>query len=605
MDSNQLEVYKKKMLHLLEVELAAQQEQAASSYQSFSELKKSGLGIYPIRIKQQSYGITEYPEITFIPPTGQSLEKLRQQSKAEFFSQDGEVIKANLFYVSEEEGKIQLWADDFPEWMSTQKVGIRVGADEKTIQLAKEAIEALNPTNPYTRILTNEAQLDSNNTNFSFQASDKLNASQNQAIQDILSDSRISILHGPPGTGKTTTLVEAIHQIVQQGEKVIAVAPSNMAVDHLANSLIERDINVLRIGNTSKISENLYQHTIEGRLSKGSVFQEIKKMRIQAQEFRRMASQYRRNFGKEEREQRQAIWKHYKTLQKDIQKTIDFYKEKWQDEAQVICGTPIGLAQEVKNQDFKILVIDEAGQCLQPLAWIVLQSHFEKVVLAGDPFQLPPTVISSEAQKQGLSTSILDKMMDSLPAQLLDTQYRMSEQIAGFSSQYFYQGKLKTPESRSGEEASILFYDTAGTGYEEEKGDDGSSLMNSGELELTSKIIQHLNLPKDEVAFISPYSGQVSKAIETALGVAKISTIDSFQGQEFPIILLSLVRSNTTNEIGFLKDYRRMNVAMTRAHKKLIIIGDSATIGQDEFYQQLLTHLEKLNAYHSAWEITY
>lgn len=602
--SFKLEDYQVNLKEGLRLELLDQQQQVTSSYASIKELKKNGFGIYPIRITNRSYGFAEYPELAFIPPNGQTIEKFRNQTKAELFSQDGDHLSARILYLNEDEGRIQLQSDDFPEWIERQKVGIRVGVDEKSIQFAMEAVDTLTSNHPFVRSLLKGEKI-KNDTNWTFTSSNRLNESQNTAVQTILGDAMVSILHGPPGTGKTTTLVEAVRQLTLQGEKVIAVAPSNMAVDHLAISLIERGIKVLRIGNPAKISTTLQPHTIEGKLTEGSVFQELKKMKIQAQEFRRMASQYKRNFGKEEREQRQAIWQHYKSLKKEIRQTISFYQQKWMDDAQVICGTPIGLAEVSKDNQFKTIVMDEAGQCLQPFAWVVLQPHFRKIVLAGDPFQLPPTVISFEAAKHGLETSILEISLLAHPAILLNTQYRMSGQMVGFSNDYFYQNQLITPEKRSVEKDSIFFYDTAGTGFEEEQGENGNSLSNPGEIELATKIIDHLGLSKETTAFISPYSGQISLAIAQEIEVIKTATIDSFQGQEIPNVILSLVRSNPQHEIGFLKDYRRMNVALTRAKQKLIIIGDSSTIGNDLFYKKMLDYLEQQDGYRTAWELLY
>lgn len=596
--------YTEKILKLLDLELNEQKKRIKQSYQSLAELKKSGYGICPVSVINRSFGFAEYPEVVFKIPLNQPIDRFRQQEMIELFSEEG-MIKGAILYLTPSEGKIRLFADDFPEWMDTSAIGIRVGVDEKSMQQAKDAVQQLDGKNPFAAYLFEDKPLKNNNTNWTLQSSPKLNESQNQAVRHILSDKPLSIVHGPPGTGKTTTLVEAIRQLVNQGEKVLAVAPGNMAVDHLSVSLIRAGVNVLRAGNPAKISEELLQHTLEGKLASGPVFQELKKLKIQAEEYRKMASQYKRNFGKDEREQRKLIWEQFRLLKKEIQQTIRFYKEKWQDEAQVICGTPVGLAEELSKSNARIVVIDEAGQCLQPFAWIAIQPQVEKLVLAGDHWQLPPTVISEEASRLGLSESVLELFLDKADAVLLDTQYRMREQIASFSSSYFYEGKLVTPPAQLDNGSHLLFFDTAGTGYEEQKEEEGSSLFNTGELELIPKIIEQLGLRPSETVFISPYSGQVAKAREYELPVSRISTIDSFQGQEHHTVILSLVRSNERQEIGFLKDYRRMNVAMTRAQEQLIIIGDSATIGNDSFYKKFLDHAEQQNAYRTAWEVLY
>ncbi|HRO76701.1 MAG TPA: AAA domain-containing protein [Crocinitomicaceae bacterium] len=597
-----ISVYKETMKKALDLELSEQSNQVKTAYQSLSELKKSGYGIYPLIIVNQTYGVGEYPEITFKVPLNQSTEKFRNQDTIELFSNEN-FVKGSIIYLNATDGKIRLYADEFPDWLDEKTIGIRVGVDEKSMLLAQKAIEQLNESNPFASYLFSNKLLKSNNSNFAFQPSANLNESQNKAVQHILSDNPISIVHGPPGTGKTTTLVNAIEQLVKQGEKVYAVAPSNMAVDHLSQSLINQGVNVLRMGNPSKVSEQLMQHTIDGKLTNGTVFQELKKLKIRAEEYRKMASQYKRKFGKEEANQRKLIWNEYRSLKKEIQNTIGFYKEKWIDEAHVICGTPVGLSEEIAKANAKIIVIDEAGQCLQPLAWLVLQPFVEKVVLAGDHFQLPPTVISDEATKCGLSQSILDLFLTKSEPILLNMQYRMQEKIVGFSNAYFYKNKIQTAVKQLNNEEQILFYDTAGTGFEEEREQDGSSFFNSGELNLITQIVNQLDLNPQEIALISPYSGQVAKAKDLELPFSRITSIDSFQGQENQIIILSLVRSNDRQEIGFLKDYRRMNVAMTRAKEKLIIIGDSATIGNDDFYRQFLDYAEKHGAYRTAWEV--
>lgn len=604
MSFESIESYKKSQIKALDAELLAQTKQVKDAFSSLSELKKSGYGIFPIKITNQSFGFAEYPEVTFKIPSSQTIERFKQKDELELFSEEGS-SRASIIYLNNDEGKIRFYEDDFPEWLSNLAIGIRTGVDEKSIQMAKKSIDALDEKNEFFAYLMGVKSLSGNNSNFCFENAAHLNESQNRAVKEILSDNKVTIVHGPPGTGKTTTLVESIKQLANQGEKIIAIAPSNMAVDHLALSLIEAGLNVLRIGNPVKISEELTQHTIDGKLAEKSIHQALKKMKIQAEEFRKMASQYKRNFGKEEREQRKLIWSHFKSIKKDIQNNIDFYKDKWKESAQVICGTPVGLADELKDAKDKIVFIDEAGQCLQALAWIAIKPDVKKIVLAGDHHQLPPTLLSDDAAKLGLSISILDLFLTKFESQFLDIQYRMRESIASFSNQKFYQNQLKTPSHLKNEGEHLLFYDTAGTGYHEEKEEDGSSWMNPDEISLIAQLIEKLNLHTQNIAFISPYAAQVSLAKELKLPVALISSIDSFQGQEFHTVIISLVRSNEKNEIGFLKDYRRMNVAMTRAKEQLIVIGDSSTIANDQFYQDFINFAEEIGAYKTAWEIIY
>jgi ATP-dependent RNA/DNA helicase IGHMBP2 len=269
----------------------------------------------------------------------------------------------------------------------------------------------------------------------------------------------------------------------------------------------------------------------------------------------------------------------------------------------VIAGTPIGLYDAgIKRMHFQTLVIDEAGQCIEPLAWCIFPLA-EKIVLAGDHWQLPPTVLSHEAARLGLNSSILETAIQTVSnVFLLNTQYRMRQVIAGFSSNYFYNSLLLTAAHLQNTGVHITFIDTAGSGNNEKRGPDGTSLQNEGELQIILKLIESELLDPLTTAVISPYAGQVTAAKEVLPKQLRISTIDSFQGQEKETIIVSLVRSNDDGDIGFLKDYRRMNVAITRAKEQLFVIGDSATIGADAFYNAFLTYIEKYGTYRTVWE---
>ena len=317
-----------------------------------------------------------------------------------------------------------------------------------------------------------------------------------------------------------------------------------------------------------------------------------------------MAMKYKRNFGKAEREQRQLLIKEVKNIRTEIRKIQTYNEEKLFEESEVIAGTPIGIYDaEVDHLHFPTLVLDEAGQCIEPLAWCIFPLA-DKIILAGDHWQLPPTVLSVEAARLGLDRSILEvAIADTNNIHLLNTQYRMKQVIAGFSSNYFYNNQLLSPSHLENTGTHISFIDTAGSGFNETHGPDGMSLQNNGELTIVEKLLETEHLDPTKTAFISPYSGQVTAAKEILPKQIRISTIDSFQGQEKENVILSLVRSNDDSDIGFLKDYRRMNVAITRAKEQLFVIGDSATIGADVFYNAFLTYIEKYGSYRTVWEI--
>jgi superfamily I DNA and/or RNA helicase len=380
-------------------------------------------------------------------------------------------------------------------------------------------------------------------------------------------------------------------------------APSNTAVDNIAKGLIAQHAKILRVGNTSKVDESIFAHTPEGKLNNSKQLKEIKQLKIRAEEFRKMALKYKRSFGKAEREQRNLLFKEVKNIRTEIKTLQAYNEEKLYTEADVILGTPVGLYDaKINRLTFHSLVIDEAGQCIEPLAWTIFPLA-EKYVLAGDHLQLPPTVLSNEAAKLGLNRSILEvSIATAKNIFLLNTQYRMRESIAGFSGNYFYNGLLLTAPHLTNNSNHIIFIDTAGSGYNEKQGSDGSSLQNEGELQIVQKLLETEELDPALTAFISPYAGQVAAAKELLPVQMRISTIDSFQGQEKEIIILSLVRSNDDGDIGFLKDYRRMNVAITRAKEKLYVIGDSATIGADAFYNSFLTYIENYGTYRTVWE---
>jgi superfamily I DNA and/or RNA helicase len=409
------------------------------------------------------------------------------------------------------------------------------------------------------------------------------------------------LVHGPPGTGKTTTLVEVVEQLKDK-KKILVSAPSNAAVDHFAKSLIQRGIKVLRLGNTMKVNEDIWKHTPEGILSQDEFAKPLKKLKIRANEFRKMAKQYKRSFGKSEREQRKLLYAEFKALKDEMKRTTSHYLEKSVARAEVIIGTPVGLSDNlIRDVNFDLVILDEAAQCLEPMAWIVLQKG-NRFILAGDPYQLPPTVIDKQAGKNGLSISILERGFESgLTSNLLNLQYRMPPQIADFSSSYFYDDALQSNKVNSGEH--LFFYDTAGANFDEKK-EETKSISNPDELDIVLKSIDKWTSEYTECVFISPYAGQVELA-KSSLENTRVSTIDSFQGQEADVIILSLVRSNPDGNIGFLKDYRRMNVAMTRAKEKLIVIGDSTTLGKDPFYKAFIDYTEKNDCYHSVFELMY
>ena len=576
------------------------------------QLKAEGLAMHPLIVTRKSFGYADFPEISFRLSFPPEASLFRDGAAIECFVAGEDPVKGVLINLDGKSGEFRLFAPDFPDWIEDDGVGIKLAPDTRTSSIMKKALADLEKNK---RLFTLFEQLhddspqnigahllNSNNPGLVFK-NKKLNESQQEAISAIAQNEELLVVHGPPGTGKTTTLVEAIYQLVRRNEKVLVTAPSNAAVDNIVKGLIQQGINVVRVGNSSKVDETIFKHTPEGRLAGSQQLKEIKQLKIRAEEFRRMALKYKRSFGKAEREQRNLLFKEVKNIRTEIKKLQAYNEEKLFNEAEVIAGTPIGLFDAgIDHLTFETLVVDEAGQCIEPLAWCIFPLA-NKFVLAGDHWQLPPTVLSHEAARLGLNRSILEAAIPRIPAvYLLNVQYRMRKVIAGFSNNYFYNDLLQTAAHLDDKGAHITFIDTAGSGYAESHGPDGNSLQNEGELHIVQQLIITESLDPRTTAFISPYAGQVTVAKESLPKEMRVSTIDSFQGQEKECIIVSLVRSNDEGEIGFLKDYRRMNVAITRAKEQLFVIGDSATIGADPFYNAFLTYIEKVGTYRTIWE---
>jgi predicted DNA helicase len=445
-------------------------------------------------------------------------------------------------------------------------------------------------------------------------------------VQKIIAANELAIVHGPPGTGKTTTLVQAIKALVKlEYHQVLVVAPSNTAVDLLTEKLFEEGLSVLRVGNPARVSDKLMSLTLDSKIAEHNSMKEIKKLKKQASEFRDMAHKYKRSFGRAERDQRKALFEEARNIMKQVENTEQYIIEDLLAKAQVITATLVGANHyTARNVKFHTVVIDEAGQAIEPACWIPILKA-QKVILAGDHCQLPPTIKSTEAAFDGLATTLLEKCVSLHPeaVTLLEEQYRMNEKIMGFSSKRFYEDKLKAHPSVAHrllypDDSPLAFIDTAGCGFEEKS--EGTSTTNPEEAAFLFKHLTQLiaelekHYRKEDfptIAIISPYKEQIYVLQELLLhsplilnhsNKISVNTVDSFQGQERDIVYISMTRSNTENKIGFLSDIRRMNVAMTRARKKLVVIGDSGTLSHFAFYSDFISYAEQHNAYQSAWE---
>jgi superfamily I DNA and/or RNA helicase len=605
---------------------------------NIEQRRKNGVTWYPIKINSEELGSGEMLHLEVERTT--NLNQAHQFSSGKnvsiFSNRQDEVLEitATIKQSSKNTLKLIVHNDELPDWCYEGKLGINIQFDDNSYLEMQSALDVVihangNRTAELREMIEGELPISFEKVNDDILIP-QLNLSQNKAVRHVLSVNDIGIIHGPPGTGKTTSLTQAIRLTLENEKQVLVCAPTNAAVDVLTEKLLELGIDVLRLGHPARISEDLMKSSVDGKVANSIYYKDIKNLRKNAEEYFRMAGKYKRVFGREDAKQRAAFYAEAKSNIKEARLLEDYVVEELFKTAQVICCTPVTSTHRALNRiKFNTLFFDEASQALEPMVWIPLLKC-KRLILAGDHFQLPPVVKSLEAKKQGLDVSMLDRCMDYDPAiVLLNRQYRMSNKIMGFSNQYFYKGELISDDSvaqhalLNDEEnylsQSIEFIDTAGCGFDEIQNPETLSHCNPKEGEILFKHLeqlskdyaQHSELPNIEIGIISPYKEQREWLMENQSaydfdqskvdGIA-IKTIDGFQGEERDVIYISLVRSNENQEIGFLGDERRMNVAITRARKKLVVIGDSATIGSNKFYKSFLEYCEKNGMYRTAWE---
>ena len=629
--------YFKKLIDLLDVERKADHQTFLKLTENTSAADRRNLGLtwYPIAIRNTEIGRGDYITVEVERTTHQDLsQQFRFGSTVVLFSNHdpkADRIEGVITHLNRNKMKISLRLDELPDWTRDGKLGVDLLFDNNSYDEMNNALKQAttfcddDAKNKLIRILTDGQQPDFK-VNSSYYSSPKLNISQQEAVNKILSANQLAIVHGPPGTGKTTTLVQAIKALSKQdNQKILVVAPSNTAVDLLTEKLSEEGLNVIRVGNPARVSEKLVHATLDYKMAEHPEMKSIKVLKKQANEYKNMAHKYKRSFGKAERDQRKALFDEAHKIGREIENSEQYIMDNLFNNAQIITATLVGSNHyTVKNLKYNTVVIDEAGQALEPACWIPILKA-EKVIFAGDHFQLSPTIKSNEAAKSGLSTTLLEKSVNLHPESvvLLNEQYRMNTQIMGYSSKVFYEDRLMANSSVANHllfpnDEPLMFIDTAGCGFEEKA--DGTSTTNPEEatfmLNHLTEFIESLGNQNFEnkfpsIAVISPYKQQVQLLKElmqsNPLLMAhddkiSVNTIDSFQGQERDIVYISLTRSNTEGAIGFLSDTRRMNVAMTRARKKLVVVGDGATLSRSLFYNDFMKYAEGLNAYHSAWE---
>jgi ATP-dependent RNA/DNA helicase IGHMBP2 len=436
-----------------------------------------------------------------------------------------------------------------------------------------------------------------------------LNRSQEAAVNKVLNARDVAIVHGPPGTGKTTTLVEAIYETLRRENQLLVCAQSNMAVDWISEQLSDRGISVLRIGNPTRVTDKMLSFTYERRFESHPLYTELWSVR---QAIRNLYAQARHGGNhKVLHDKIAALRDRGNALEIGINQDLF-------DQSRVIACTLTGAANRVlEGKRFQSLFIDEAAQALEAACWIAINKS-DRVIFAGDHCQLPPTIKCSRAAHDGLERTLMEKVAANKPAyvSMLNTQYRMNEAIVKFPSEWFYHGQLKTaPEIGHRNileyDMPMVWYDTAEMEFKEETTADGTGRSNTEEARFIIRILEEYassigfrRIQDEHIDFglISPYKNQVQKlrlltkqsaVLRSIRHSITINTIDGFQGQERDVILISLVRANEDGNIGFLSELRRMNVAITRAKMKLIIVGDASTLTRHPFYHKLYDHIKK------------
>ena len=528
---------------------------------------------------------------------------------------------------------------------STDPIGVQLSFDETSYKLMFEALDrvmkAKNNRLAYLRDLFYSHQKAGR---FSFEPMKFpwLNPTQERAVNEVLWAKDVAIVHGPPGTGKTTTLVEAINETLMRESQVLVCAQSNMAVDWISEKLVDRGINVLRIGNPTRVNDKMLGFTYERRFESHADYPQLWAIRKAIRELRK-----NRKKGSENYHQKMDRLKS-RAAEIELRINAELFGE-----ARVIACTLVGSAHHLlEGMKFGTLFIDEAAQALEAACWIPMK-RASRVILAGDHCQLPPTVKSIAALRAGLGKTLMERIAENKPevVTLLKIQYRMNDEIMRFSSDWFYGGKVESaPQIKyrsvldydhpitwidtSNEENQITIEgedapeDSASTASSVSAANQNSDLnfkeqfvgesfgrINKAEAELTLLTLaeyftkigkQRVLEERIDVGIISPYRAQVQylkklikkyEFFKPYRRLISVNTVDGFQGQERDVILISLVRSNDEGQIGFLKDLRRMNVAMTRARMKLIILGNKDTMTKHPFYKKLWEYVEAINNY--------
>ena len=583
-----------KQRQLLQIEYEAEKEAFRQQTESMGLQRKVKRGDvwFPLTIGKCYYNSLNQRVIEVFRETDEEIEHNFEYGKpVVFFSVDGDNINyfkmsASVSYVDGNRMVISVPENGLIDVLNAANVGVQLFFDETSYKMMFNALDkVINAKGRlgYLRDLF-YSRVKAETFSFSPIHFPYLNATQENAVNKVLRAKDVAIVHGPPGTGKTTTLVEAIYETLRRESQVLVCAQSNMAVDWISEKLVDRGVNVLRIGNPTRVNDKMLSFTYERRFEAHPDYEMLWALRKAIREVRANRKKGDHKF-------------HQK---------VERLKE--------------------RAQKFSTLFIDEAAQALEAACWIPIRK-VSRVILAGDHCQLPPTVKSYEALKAGLGKTLMERIVENKPevVTLLKMQYRMNEEIMRFSSDWFYNNQVES--SPDVKYRSILdldvpmswidtsqfdFPEDSGISFKEEFVGESFGRINKAEAELTMLALEQYfeKIGKErileeriDVGVISPYRAQVQylrqqlkkrEFFKPFRGLISVNTVDGFQGQERDVIMISLVRSNDDGQIGFLRDLRRMNVAITRARMKLIILGDASTLTRHPFYRKLYEYIEAL-----------
>ena len=617
-------LYLQHQYELLQVEYEYEKEQfkQQTELMGIGRKIKRGMCWYPLNLGRNYYNALNQLVIEVERREDKDIEHQFEYGRPVcFFTQDvsGKLnylnFVATVNYVDEDRMVVILPSvDALLALQSKEVVGVQLYFDETSYRLMFEALkQVIGAKNNRLAELRDIFHGTQPASTFSFHPLrfPWLNATQEEAVNKVLHAKDVAIVHGPPGTGKTTTLVEAVYETLHRENQVLVCAQSNMAVDWISEKLVDRGVSELRIGNPSRVNDKMLSFTYERRFESHPDYPQLWSIRKAIREL------YARSRKGAERE---AVRQKINSLKDRATELEIRINESLFSEARVIACTLVGSANRLlTGQKFGTLFIDEAAQALEAACWIPIRKA-DRVILAGDHCQLPPTVKAPEALRAGLGHTLMQTIVKNKPetVSLLKLQYRMNDEIMRFSSEWFYGGMLQSaPEVKY---RSILDFDTPiewinteGLDCNEEFIGENYGRINKSEAELSieqlkgyiTKIGRERFLDERiDVGMISPYKAQVQYLRRLVRNDAffkpyrqaiTINTVDGFQGQERDVILISLVRANEEGQIGFLNDLRRMNVAITRARMKLIILGDASTLTRHAFYKKLYTYIENLH----------